>query len=216
MWRRAATFCIAVWILSSVNAFAAEIDIDLSDQDGRVAESSVVSLVPVSSAPMSSHVAETATIDQRHEMFLPLAVVVRKGGRVIFTNNDVTKHQVYSFSLIKQFQFVVAQGETSSPVEFDQPGIAAIGCNIHDQMIAYVYVSDAPFAATSDSKGRTAIRDIPDGRYRLSVWHPQMAGGATPEWTKIIDIKGAHVDLAVSLPFSIEAVRGMKHMHMEY
>ena len=83
-------------------------------------------------------------IDQRNETFLPLVTIVRKGGQVIFTNNDTTMHQVYSFSPIKQFDFEIDEGRHSEPVVFDKPGVASIGCNIHDHMITYVYVADTP------------------------------------------------------------------------
>src|SRR5207237_4743754 len=107
-----------------------------------------------------------AIIDQRHETFLPLVTVVRKGGHVIFTNNDSTMHQVYSFSPIKQFAFEIDEGQRSPPVVFDKPGVVAIGCNIHDRMITYVYVADSPLAEKTDRKGLLLFADLPPGRYR--------------------------------------------------
>jgi hypothetical protein len=148
-------------------------------------------------------------------MFLPLVVVVRKGGHVVFTNNDRTKHQVYSFSAIKQFQFVIGQGETSVPVEFPQPGIAAIGCNIHDQMIAYVFVGQTAYAAVTDDNGRAVISDVNPGRYRLAVWHPQMGVNSVPPRVEL-DVKDASPHYSASLPFAVETMHGMKHMHMDY
>jgi len=215
MWRRAAAACIVACILAPQSAMSATVDVLITDRAGHAAESAVVTLAPEATGTVASRAPEKAVIDQRHEMFLPLVVVVRRGGAVVFTNNDVTKHQVYSFSPIKQFQFVISQGETSDPVRFDQSGIAAIGCNIHDQMIAYVFVTDDPIAATTDSTGHSAIVDVPEGRYRLSVWHPQMRGAA-PDPARIVEIRSAHVALSDVLPVSIEAETGMKHMHMGY
>jgi plastocyanin len=192
---------------------AATLDVDVTDSDGRPAADAVVSLI-ADGAPVASHVAEKAIIDQRHEMFLPLVVVVRKGGHVIFTNNDTTKHQVYSFSAIKQFQFVISQGETSAPVEFPEAGIAAIGCNIHDQMITYAYVSDGAYAMTTDDKGHLTIPDVADGHYRVALWHPQMGPMPAPATSKLDVARDQH--LALSLPIAIEPTHGMKHMHMDY
>jgi plastocyanin len=215
MWRRAAALVIMTCTVVPECASAAIVDVLVTDTNRHTAESAVVVLAPEAPVATASRALEKAVIDQRHEMFIPLAVVIRRGGVVVFTNNDVTKHQVYSFSPIKQFQFVIGQGETSDPVQFDQTGVAAIGCNIHDRMIAYVLVTDAPFAATTDSGGRSTIVDVPDGKYRLSVWHPQMKGAA-PEPGRLVEVKGAHVELTAVIPVSIETGMDMKHMHMDY
>src|SRR5580658_4530361 len=125
-------FGIALATLAcAVPAFAGTMSIAVSNMDGKPAADAVVARVPDVAGPLpASHVPLEAIIDQRHETFLPLVSVIRKGGHVVFTNNDTTMHQVYSFSAIKQFQFVIAQGQVSQPLEFPQSGIAAIGCNI--------------------------------------------------------------------------------------
>jgi plastocyanin len=200
--------------LAGVSAAAATVNVTVVDKNAMPASDTVITLEPEGgSAP--THLPEKAVIDQRNETFIPLVVVVRKGGRVLFTNNDVTMHQVYSFSPIKQFQFVIKQGEVSTPVVFDQSGVAAIGCNIHDQMIAYVFVGEAPFAAVSDPEGRAVIADVPAGRYRISLWHPQLPVGEAPlSQDVVVDSNGA--SLSPALPFAVTAMHGMKHMHMDY
>jgi plastocyanin len=159
-----------------------------------------------------SHVAEKSIIDQRHETFLPLVVVVRKGGSVTFTNNDVTTHQVYSFSTIKQFQFEIGRGEISRPVVFENPGVAAIGCNIHDNMVAFVYVADTPFAAATDSNGRADFNEVPEGVYRASVWHPRLRIGRQPP-PQTVTVRATGARLAFSVPLSASAMPGMGRMH---
>jgi plastocyanin len=217
MSKRILAVCLSAVLLASAGARAAVLSVAVTDRGGRPAADTVVTLVPFSnaSAAIVSHAPENAIIDQRKETFLPLVVVVRKGGRVTFTNNDATKHQVYSFSPIKQFQFVVSQGETSSPVVFDQAGIAAIGCNIHDQMIAYVFVADQPYAVASDAKGRAEISDVHDGSYRVLFWHPQMHS-MTPEQGGTVDVKGATAELKGSISITLDTTSHMKPMHMSY
>jgi hypothetical protein len=41
--------------------------------------------------------------------------------------------------------------------------VAAIGCNIHDQMVGFIKVVDTAYAAKSDANGVAVIRDLPDG-----------------------------------------------------
>jgi plastocyanin len=167
--------------LGSCPAFAATVEITVTGTNGRPAEDAVVELSPVDTAPppQATRVSSEGIIDQRAETFIPLVTILRKGGHVVFTNNDTTMHQVYSFSAIKQFAFEIDQGQHSAPVVFDQPGVAAIGCNIHDQMITYVYVATTPWVAMTDDKGHAHI-DAPAGSYRAAIWDPQSVPGRVP------------------------------------
>jgi plastocyanin len=196
-------------------AGAATVTVVATDDHGRPAANAVVSLTPSDGAQIAAHTPEKSIIAQREEMFIPLVVIVRRGGEVVFTNNDTTMHQVYSFAPIKQFEFEIDQGQISKPVVFDKAGVAAIGCNIHDQMIAYVYVAEAPFAAITDANGHAEFKDVPMGAYRASLWHPQLpAGHIWPAKPVAVTGDGARVSFSVSLLASDP--RGMKHMHMDY
>jgi len=99
---------------------------------------------------------------------------------VVFANNDQTTHQVYSFSKVKQFELTLNRGQMDS-IAFDTPGVAALGCNIHDKMIAYTYVAESPWTALTGEDGRVTIKNVPGGSYRAQVWHPKiLAGRALP------------------------------------
>lgn len=139
----------------------------------------VVMLTPDGKAapPAATRLDATKTIDQRDETFIPLVTILPRTGHVVFANNDKTKHQVYSFSPIKQFEITLAQGERSPPLAFDKAGVATLGCNIHDHMIAFVFVSDSPWTAQTGADGRAVIDDVPAGAYAVQVWHPQLPPG---------------------------------------
>lgn len=204
----------AAWILAA-NAGAATVSVTVTDATGKPAAGAVVSLAPLAStlAPAPRTPAK-AIIAQRNETFIPLVSIVRRGGEVVFTNNDTTMHQAYSFSPVKQFEFTIDQGQVSKPVVFDKPGVAAIGCNIHDQMIAYVYVADAPFAALTKVDGTVDLADVPPGLYRATLWHPQLAPGHPwPTLSVTVTAAGAHVAFT-AVP--LLASHRMKHMHMAY
>ncbi|MBV9991732.1 MAG: methylamine utilization protein [Alphaproteobacteria bacterium] len=183
----------------------------MTDANGKPAANAVVALANDTAQP-ASHVPPRSVIDQQHETFLPLVVLVRKGGEVVFTNNDTTMHQVYSFSAIKQFQFEIDKGQVSKPVIFDKAGVAAIGCNIHDNMVAYVFVADAPYAAITDAKGTAELRDVPDGAWHASVWHPQSRIGKQPAPTALA-VAG---DTRLALKIQISAAPAMSRMHKDY
>lgn len=196
------------------SAFAAGVSITVDDTKGKPAAGAIVELVLDTHADLpASRVPAEAIIDQRRETFIPLVSLVRKGGQVVFTNNDTTMHQVYSFSPIKQFQFEIDQGQRSRPVVFGQPGVASIGCNIHDQMIAYVYVADSPFAAMTDAKGGVTFQDVPAGTYHAAVWHPQAMPGR-PFAPQPVAVANSPVALTLQIPLMPGAAPGTKPMHM--
>jgi plastocyanin len=204
-------FVFLAIVLVAAPAAAGSLDVQISDSTGHPAANAVFALTPQgAAAEPPSRLAAEAIIDQRKETFLPLVSIVRKGGRVIFTNNDTTMHQVYSFSPIKQFEFEVDEGHRSPPVVFDKPGVASIGCNIHDHMITYVYVAATPWAVLTDAAGHANIADVPNGNYRLDVWHPQLLPGRpTPSAT--VAVTGA-TKFALAVP--LLSIGPQKHMHM--
>ncbi len=66
------------------------------------------------------------------------------------------------------------KGTAAAPVLMDKPGSVVLGCNIHDHMLAYVFVVETPHFGASADNGKVALRDLPPGRYELRVWHPRM------------------------------------------
>jgi len=201
--------CFAVLLAMALPAAAATVDIQISETGGLPAANAVVALTAQGERTPPSRLPAEAMIDQRHETFLPLVTIVRKGGHVIFTNNDTTMHQVYSFSPIKQFEFEIDEGHRSEPVVFDKPGVASIGCNIHDHMITYVYVADTPWAVLTDSKGHAQLADLPPGNYRVDIWHPQLVPGRPPPSTTLA-VSGS-TKFAFSIP--LLAASPAKHVH---
>ena len=67
------------------------------------------------------------------------------------------------------------KGEAHSPVTFDTAGLVVLGCNIHDEMVGYIFVTDSPYFAKTDADGNAEIPDVPAGHYRLDVWGPRVA-----------------------------------------
>jgi plastocyanin len=201
--------------LAAYPGSAATVSVTVTGDQGRPAENAVVELTlqPLSALSATNKLPSEAIVDQRKETFLPLVSLIRQNGRVVFTNNDTTMHQVYSFSDIKQFAFEIDEGHKSAPVVFDKPGVAAVGCNIHDQMITYVYVAATPWAVRTDANGQGQIVDVPAGTYRASIWHPRLAPGQTPPTVPLV-VSGDTAKLATTIVLSADDPHGKKHMQM--
>jgi hypothetical protein len=56
---------------------------------------------------------------------------------------------------------------------FDKPGLVTLGCNIHDGMIGYIFVTDSPWSGRTDAQGRVTLDGVPAGAYTLRIWHPR-------------------------------------------
>ena len=119
-------------------------------------------------------------IAQAQKQFQPRVTVVTVGTPVSFPNFDTVRHHVYSFSPVKTFELKLYAGVPREPVVFDKPGVAVLGCNIHDQMAGWVVVVDTPLVARSAAHGRATLENVPAGRYTMQVWHRGQAAGAPP------------------------------------
>jgi len=117
-------------------------------------------------------------IEQINKQFSPRVTVVPVGSLVSFPNRDKVRHHVYSFSAIKAFELKLYAGTPANPVEFDRSGIAVLGCNIHDDMLAWVVVVETPYYARTAADGRATL-NAPAGSYRLRAWHDALPVGAS-------------------------------------
>jgi plastocyanin len=115
---------------------------------------------------------------QANRQFQPMVTVVTVGTAVSFPNRDTVRHHVYSFSPVKKFEIKLYVGTPTAPVVFDSPGIAALGCNIHDTMAAWVVVVDTPHHGLTGADGKLSLPNVPPGAYRLRAWHPGLPPGA--------------------------------------
>jgi len=114
--------------------------------------------------------------DQIDKEFVPYVQAIRVGSYVKFPNKDDIRHHVYSFSPARKFELPLYSGTPASPVLFDKVGVVKLGCNIHDWMIGYLYVTDAPYFGKTTAQGRVELKDLPAGTYRVHAWHPRLDG----------------------------------------
>ena len=155
-------------------AMAAQLSVEVSDRHGQPVADAVVSLLRRDGGAPRAPAPATHAIDQKELTFLPYVEVFRPGDAVVFRNSDRTRHHVYSFSPASTFEFVVAPGKATPPLALERAGVVAVGCNIHDGMISYLYVTDAPWSAKTDARGHVSFAGLPAGAYDVRVWHPRL------------------------------------------
>lgn len=166
-------FCIFAGLVSWAAAVsAAGVTVSVTGADGRPVQGAVVTVtepgVP-SATPRGPYV-----MAQQNIAFAPHLLIVPVGAMVKFPNFDQVRHHVYSFSTAKKFELKLYGRDETKSVQFDKPGVVAIGCNIHDSMSAFIFVTDTPYVAITDAAGRATLNAAPSSQARLTVWHPSV------------------------------------------
>jgi plastocyanin len=178
---RSSTSRSAVWILAlslGASAQAGSLRVTVVDEHGPVAHVAVYAVPSKPAAAAAS--APSSTMDQAHNAFVPHILIVQTGTSVLFPNNDVVSHHVYSFSEPKTFELPLYKGNAHPPLVFDRAGVVVLGCNIHDSMLGYILVVDTPHFASTDAQGAASLDGLPADDYSLRVWTPRLHPSEMP------------------------------------
>ena len=135
---------------------AASLAAAVSDASGKPIADAVIYAMPTTGQAVRRGSRE-AVIDQVRREFVPFVTPVQVGTAIAFPNKDNIRHHVYSFSPARVFSLKLYSGTPAEPVVFDKPGEVVLGCNIHDNLLAYVYVVDTPYFAKTDAAGAAKI-----------------------------------------------------------
>lgn len=152
---------------------AADLDVRVQNPRGGGVRDAVVYAL-AEGRPAAPARNRTAVMDQKNRTFIPHVLPVQTGTKVQFPNSDDIRHHVYSFSPAKPFQLPLYKGTPATPELFDRAGVVTLGCNIHDQMSAFIVIVDTPHFAKTPASGRATLRDLEPGRYTVRVWYPDM------------------------------------------
>jgi plastocyanin len=158
-------FCLA----NAKVSIASDLEVEVTDMQGNLLKDAVVYLEGNGASSAKSDI--KAEIEQKGKQFNPLVTVVQTGTSVNFPNHDKVRHHVYSFSPAKKFELKLYSGVPANPILFDKPGTVVLGCNIHDNMLAFMYIVDTAYYAKTDSNGKAKLSNIPEGKYQLKIWH---------------------------------------------
>ena len=207
-----AMLSLALLLLLSapLNALSGELVVSVVDMRGKSVVDAVVYLEltdkPVVQSPAAAR-SKAFEIEQRGRQFLPLVSVIQTGTAVNFPNNDNVRHHVYSFSPAKVFELKLYSGVAGQAIVFDKPGTVVLGCNIHDSMVAFIHIVEAPWFAKSSLSGEARLPSLPPGNYRLKAWHYSLANQITvPEQAMVMSAGDQRTSIKLELkPFALPA-----------
>ena len=188
---------MAIAFCAAAHVQAATFEVRVAKRDGQPLPGAVVT-VERESAALGPAPPVRAIMDQVNLAFAPDVLVIPVHSTIQFPNSDAVGHQVYSFSSARQFQLPLYRGKPYPPVQFDQPGVITLGCNIHDNMLGYIVVTAAPYFGRSDQRGEFRVPDLPAGRYRVRVWHPLLNEGTALERSVDVGEAGETVEFRLT------------------
>ncbi len=179
-------YCLIVfgWVLFCFQAtapvYAGSLSVKVVDQKGGVLENAVIFLTPRFTLKTPVPIRDDAEMRQQNILFSPVVLPVQVGTNVSFPNFDESRHHVYSFSKPKRFELQLYGKDESNSIIFDSPGVVAIGCNIHDNMLAYIFVTEAPIFSKTGVNGFAEFTDLENGQYEMTMWHPGISKNGAP------------------------------------
>ena len=163
---------LALMLAIPLRALAGDVVIDVRTPQGAPVANAVVTVAAPHAGPI--RFAWPYRMAQHNLQFDPFVLIVPVGADVTFPNLDTVRHHVYSFSAAKTFELKLFGHDETRVVHFDKAGVVDLGCNIHDNMIAYIVVVDTPYAAQTNAAGEAVIRGVPAGGRGVRVWHPYL------------------------------------------
>jgi plastocyanin len=136
---------------------------------------SVVYLAPVPTLKFPRPT-QIYTIHQKSMRFTPGLLVVPLGATVEFPNEDLAPHNVYWKGIGGNLRLahdlgIVGRGH-KAVWTFTHAGDVTILCSFHKDMTGQIIVTPSPYFAKADAiLGDYFITGVPNGKYRVSVWH---------------------------------------------
>ena len=173
MGSRSKLIAVIAGSIFSAGALAAEITVLVLDRDGNPVPDVAV-FAEFTDGRDASAGGRTAVMDQIDTRFVPHILVIQKGTSVEFPNSDTIAHHVYSFSRPNDFMLGLYKGDRHPPVSFDHTGVVTLGCNIHDQMLAFILVVDSDVFAKTDSAGIARLAFGERQPDVLAIWSPRI------------------------------------------
>lgn len=147
----------------------------------------IISLHPLDFKP-KLELTQDAYITQTEQTFVPHILPIVVGSKVHFLNEDEFFHNVRSYSKDSKFTIGRRAPGISYSVKIKKVGEINLMCDIHSHMNARILSFDTPYFCRINKDGTYAIKNLPDGKYLLKVFHP-----SCENQSQIISITGGKV-----------------------
>lgn len=205
--------CLLLLGFSSAAMSQSWLSVTVVDKAGEPLPNATVSVADEWLAAEQQGQPETVVIDQVARQFTPFMTSIKAGSEVVFPNSDNIRHHVYSFSQPKPFELRLYSDEERPSVAFPRAGLVTLGCNIHDQMIAHVVITDKATAWVTNEQGQVRLPLKAGARgVNAKVWHPRLGNELSKSVSVTLSMTG---EQQVSLPVAAEEQKQEKKSRLE-
>lgn len=135
----------------------------------------VVYLTPLDFKPEFSPVTPTPRLVQKDVSFSPRVLAITVGSPVLIVNEDRIYHNVFSKSQVQSFNIGKRLTGENIYQTFNRAGLIQVFCNIHSNMSSHILVLETPWFSKLDESGQFEFKNIPDGNYKVEVFHPDFS-----------------------------------------
>jgi hypothetical protein len=114
------------------------------------------------------------------DQFDPPFTAVGAKDTVILVNHGGLQHRFFSpdlnADLGSEAVIPVAPGGEYASLDFQVQGPKRLYCSLHPDEVFSIFVSETAFYAVATRDGSYVIPDVPEGRYRLTIWSEAVSG----------------------------------------
>ena len=145
-----------------------------------------------------------ALLDNKNCAFVPRVQTITVGQTLALRNSDFILHNVHARQNGHKTVFNLGLPYWSEKTyRFTQAGHVLIDCDVlHTWMRAHIIITDHPYTAVTDAAGRFRIRQIPQGKYALRLWHERLG-----EQTRPVSVRTAQ-ETRLRLRYTAERQKG--------
>ncbi len=111
-------------------------------------------------------------LDQKNCRYVPHVMAMMKDSKLNIHSSDPINHNLHSYSFDNDpVNVMFLPNQDDFELEFEEPEIIKVECDLHGWMTAWIVVTDNSFFDISGQNGNFKIPDLPPGKYTINAWH---------------------------------------------
>lgn len=146
------------------------------DKDGKARSSlkDAIAILEPLNRRVEAQKRPTLRIRTTGKRFVPRVAWTTPGSPVAFPNQDHILHNVFSVTPGDAFDTGHYEPGDAPRWTAAKPGLVKLYCNVHRKMNAFLWIVDTPWADVLDGQEGLSFKEVPPGRYKLRLWHPEV------------------------------------------
>lgn len=113
--------------------------------------------------------------DQEGCEYIPHVIAFPAGSTIQIINSDGILHSIHTESVINPVVDMAQPGfKKTIEVTIADPEVIKVGCDAHNWMRGWWYVTANPYYAVTGPDGDYSIENVPPGTYTLEVWQEKL------------------------------------------